>query len=310
MSIQSLSSWKALFYAACVVLLPHMSRAEPIRIGSIHTEPAHEFKIFSPLASYLAKQLQSEGIDQGKVVVAQSIPQMAAFLREGKVDLYIDSPFTAVAVSRLSGSKFLLRRWKKKVGEYHTVLFARKDSGIRHLADLKGKMIAFEEPFSSSGYLLPKMVLLQKGLNLVPKRAASDPVGPEEVGYVFSYNDESTMVWVLRRKVSAGALDNHRFPKMAKRNLRSLQIIHETFSMPRHIVSYRADLSPKLVARIKDVLIKMDRSKKGRKALRKFQKTTKFDDIPDQAIAPLLQSMTFIDAEFKRTSDTLSQNGK
>ncbi len=130
--------------ALAFVLAPDAAGARPITVGSIGDEPAAEIKKFSPFARYLAKQLQPAGIDEGKVVVAKDISQMAPFLREGKVDLYIDSPFPTVAVSRISGSKFLLRRWKKGVGEYHSTIFARKDSGISGLEDLKGKLIAFE----------------------------------------------------------------------------------------------------------------------------------------------------------------------
>jgi phosphonate transport system substrate-binding protein len=76
-----------------------------------------------------------------------------------------------------------------------------------------------------------------------------------------------------------------------------LKSIYETFSLPRQIVSYRADLPPKLVARIKEILLKMDQSEEGRKALQEFERTVKFDEIPDQAMAPLLKSMKFIEAE-------------
>jgi phosphonate transport system substrate-binding protein len=288
----------ALSAAALILLLPQITWARPISIGSIHLEPAAEVKRFWPLARYLANQLQSEGIDQGRVVVAQGVLQMAAFLREGKVDVYFDSPLTSVAVWRLSGSKFLLRRWKKGVGEYRTVIFARKDSGISRLEDLQGKIIAFEEPFSSSGYLLPKMVLVEQGFKLVPQQAATDSVEPDKVGYVFSYNDESTIIWVLRGKVVAGAIDNYSFLQQAKGTLENLTIIYETFPIPRHVVSYRADLPYNLVEKIKEVLLQMDQQEEGRKVLQEFEKTIKFDEIPNQAMLPLLKSITFIEAEF------------
>jgi len=298
MKKQVLYSQPIMICAAFILLLPQMTWAGTIVIGSISLEPGAEIKRFLPLARYLAGQLETEDIDQGKVVVANSIPQMAALLREGKVDLYVDSPFTIVAVSRLSGSKLLLRRWKKGVGEYHATIIAKKDSGLDRPEDLKGKMIAFEDPFSSSGYLLPKMVLLQKGLKLVPYESAFDPVDPEDTGYVFSGSDEAIIVWVLRGKVAAGAMDNYSFLKKAKGKLDHLKIIYRSFSIPRHIVSHRADLSPRLVARIKEILLKMDQSEDGKKALHAFGRTKKFDPIPDQAMDPLLQSMQFINTEF------------
>jgi phosphonate transport system substrate-binding protein len=60
------------------------------------------------------------------------------------------------------------------------------------------------------------MVLLQKGLKLVPCESAFDPMDPEDTGYVFSYDDESTIVWVLRGKVVVGAMDNYSFLKRQK----------------------------------------------------------------------------------------------
>lgn len=284
--------------AALVVLTPCAAAAEPIRIGSISSEAAAEVKKFLPLAGYLARQLQSEGIDDGRIVVAESIPQMASFLRDGKVDLYVDSPFPSVAVSRLAGSKFLVRRWKKGVAEYHTVIFAREDSGIGRLKDLRGKIVVFEEPFSTSGYFLPKLALVQAGLRLMPKSKPSDPVDPHEVGYVFSYDDENTMVWVLRSERLAGAMDNQNYPKEAKDSLDRLRVVHTTPPVPRHLVSHRADLAARLVARIKDVLLRMEQSEEGRRVLREFERTTRFDEIPPDALGPLWRAQKFIDAEF------------
>jgi phosphonate transport system substrate-binding protein len=289
---------RVLWAAVLVWLIPLAAWTGPLTIGSISLEPAAEVRKFLPLARYLAHELQSDGINDGKVIVAGSIHQMAAFIQEGKVDLHIDSPFPTLAVSRLSGSRLLLRRWKKGMSEYYTVIFTRQESEINRLEDLKGKMIAFEEPFSSSGYFLPKRALVQAGLVVVPKGEAADRVGPEEVGYVFSNTDESTIVWVLRSKVAAGAMDHQSFQEKAKGGLPRLKIVHETFAIPRQLVSYRADLPPSLVTRIRGILLEMAQREEGRKALHAFEGTTKFDDIPEHTMDLLGTFMPFIEAEF------------
>jgi phosphonate transport system substrate-binding protein len=271
---------------------------EPLTIGSISLEPAAEARKFLPLGRYLAQELRPDGIDDGRVAIAGSIRQMVAFIREGKVDVYIDSPFPALVVSHLSGSRLLLRRWKKGMSDYSTVIFTRQENEINRLEDLKGKMIAFEEPFSSSGYFLPKRALVQAGLTVVPKGEVADPVGPEEVGYVFSNTDESTMVWVLRGKVAAGAMDHQSFLERAKASLPRVKIVHETVALPRQLVSYRADLSPSLVTRIKGILLEMDQREEGRRALHAFERTTKFDDIPEHMQELLGTFMPAIEAEF------------
>ncbi len=107
------------------------------------------------------------------------------------------------------------------------------------------------------------------------------------------------MVWVLRGKVVAGAMDYQSYEKEARADLSNLKIIGKTFSLPRQIVSYRADLPAKLVAKIKEILTKMDQSVEGRNILKDFEKTTKFDELPDQSIAALSKARKFLDSEFR-----------
>jgi len=298
MASQVWRSWRIIFLVVAALPTPQvMGATQIINIGSIAVHPVDEIKRFWPLTSYLAKHLQPDGIKEGKIVVVKSIPEMADFMRQGKVDLFIDSPFPAMAVSRLSDSKFLLRRWKKGMVDYRAVIFVRKDSGISQLEDLKGKIIAFEEPFSTSTYFLPKLVMVEKGLKLVHKRAASYPVSPDEVGYVFVGNDPNAMFWVLKGRAAAGVMNNQNYLKEARGYLETLKIIYETFSIPRQIVCYRADLDPKLAARIKEILVTMDQSEEGRKVLKDFEGTTKFDEISDQAMLSLSKLQKFIDTE-------------
>ena len=42
---------------------------------------------------------------------------------------------------------------------YYSLMVARKDSGIKTLADLKGKKLGFADPDSTSGYLVPNVSL-------------------------------------------------------------------------------------------------------------------------------------------------------
>ena len=42
---------------------------------------------------------------------------------------------------------------------YHSVMVARADSGIKTLADMKGKKLGFADPDSTSGYLVPSVTL-------------------------------------------------------------------------------------------------------------------------------------------------------
>jgi phosphonate transport system substrate-binding protein len=296
---QSLVRATALLLMAGFVL-PSFVSAEPVVIGSVHREAAAEIKKFLPLANFLGKQLQPEGINEARIVVAQDVSQMGTLLRNGKVDLYIDSPFTSIAASLYSRSKLLLQRWKRGRAEYRSVIFVKKDSTLQRLEHLKGNVLAFEEPFSSSGYLIPKMALAREGLKLVPEQDVTKSLNREEVRYVFSLDDENTIVQVLRGKVSAGATDDQTFQRETQRYPNHLKAIYTTSSsFPRHLVSCRADLAPKLVASIKQILIQMDQSPEGRNVLKQFEETTKFEELPASSITQLREARKFVAAELR-----------
>ncbi len=83
----------------------------------------------------------------------------------------------------------------------------------------------------------------------------------------------------------------------------ALRVIHETPSVPRHLVSYRKDLDQALVKRIREVLLSMENTEQGRQVLAAFEQTTRFDDPPggvQKSLAPILRLTKDIDREVAR----------
>ena len=269
-----------------------------ISVGSINPSPKEEITKFQPFIDYLAKHLNKFGITKGEVVVAGSMEEMASLIKNDKVDIFIDSSFPTIKVCRFSGAKPFLRRWKKGNKEYSSVIFVRKDSGINTLSDLKGKIIAFENPYSTSAYLVPKAILLKEDLTLTEKREIGEGVSSDEVGYIFAQDEENIMVWVLRKMVFAGALDNIEYESFAHDSLGELKVLVESVKMPRQVVSHRANLRPELVSEIERVLINMDKDEEGKKILKVFEKTAKFDKFPkgvDESLKPIKELMNYIE---------------
>lgn len=266
---------------------PTSDRLAAVTLGSVSPTPKEEMAIFQPLADYLAQRLQSDAGARGRVVVAGSAAEMAALLTNGTVDLYIDSPFPMATVVAQSGARPFLRRWKNGVTDYRSVIFARADSGIRTLQDLRGKLIALKDLDSTSGYFLPKVGLLESGLRPAYYDDPSSPVPPDSVGYTFSRDEENAVFWVLRGKVAAAGADENALKTFAREDIGSLSVVYTSPSVPRHIVASRADLAPPLIERVGQILLAMDQDDEGRDVLREFQKTTKFDLLSEPAIEAL-----------------------
>jgi len=270
------------------------SWAKPLTFGTISAVPVEEVQVFQPFVDFIAGQLAGDGIDAGKVVVAENVNQMAALLKSGQVDLFIDSSVTALVVNKLAGSQFMLRRWKKGREQYRSVIFVNDDSPITALDDLKDKLIAFEEPFSTSGYMLPALVIRAQrlGLNEVAN-VKSAPISGR-IGYVMAYDNETQAAWLERGRVQAVAMAEDDFLSFSKTALKPLRALFVTPYVPYHVVTHRSGLDARLVARIKSVLKSAHETEVGRGVLRSFEKTTKFDDIPQSLLDNVLEFEPFL----------------
>ena len=299
-------------WAGCVVALlatacgPRSTAAVPtpsprptgvVTLGSVSLTPGQEYEILQPFAEALAARLGSVGIGAGRSVVVDSVGAMAELLQAGDVDVYIDSPLPAAFVARRSGAEPLLTRSKQGVAEYHSVIFARKDSGVRTLDDLRGRVIAFGEPFSTASYLLPRATLQALGYRLDRLDDPAAAVAAERIGYVVSGDAESSAVWVLKGKVAAAALNADYFVEMVGARAGEVEIIARTVDVPRNVVCVRRGLAPETVDAIEKALLEMHTDEPGRLTLARFRGTERFDRLPGgkQAflarLEPLLEAL-------------------
>jgi phosphonate transport system substrate-binding protein len=265
-----------------------------ITFGSVSLNPTQEYEVFRPFADFLASNLHDVGIGRARIIVVGSLSQMVEEIRAERVDLFIDSPFPAAFVQNRCEVKLLLRRWKRGSDSYRSVIFSRRDSGIGSLEDLSGKIIAFGEPFSTSGFLMPKAALASIGLELVNYEDSAASIPSEHVGYVFSNDAENTMFWVLKKKVAAGAVNADYFDALAGDRLNELQVLHTTEAVPRNVVCVRSDLDPRIVRAIEKALLDMNLTEEGRDALQDFEETVKFDRFPGGPEQDLERIMTLL----------------
>ena len=79
---------------------------------------------------------------------------------------------------------------------YHSIGFARVDSGIADLANLEGKTFGFGDPNSTSGFLIPSVEIPQLGYSMEPGDFFGD--------VIFTGGHEQTIIAVNNGDIDAG----------------------------------------------------------------------------------------------------------
>ena len=252
-----------------------------LTIGDISDDPDEVISSMLPFANYLAEHLAAFGYACGKVIVPDTVDEIVELINNEEVDIYLDSMYPATLVSNATGARPILRRWRNCDPDYYSVIFTTTDSGITAVEDLPGHMIAMDRSYSTSGFVLPAVYLLDHGLNLVVKDSYDEPVAEDEVGIYFSLDDKNTLNLVLEGKASAGATDDYFFGKWEQEAPGKLVNLAQTVSMPRQAVLVRPGLGGDLQDAIKDELANAHLNPVGRSILDQAAQTCRFDDTPD-----------------------------
>jgi phosphonate transport system substrate-binding protein len=236
---------------------------------------------FRDFVRYLARRLSGGSEIEGKVVVVATPFQLAKLLEQRRVDFYMESAYPTYTINYVHGvGKTLLRRWKSGMTEYQGLIFTSRDSGIRRLEDLPGKTIVFEDPGSTSGYLLPKILLHRRGFKLVQKREFDPYASPTEITYLFAYSQSKLRELVLKKQAAAGAFSNDDHARLSQQEKSDISVLAQTERLPRHLVSVRSDLPSTVAGRIEEILLVMHEDEEGRRILNKADQTTRFDQLP------------------------------
>ena len=175
---------------------------------------------------------------------------------------------------------------------YQSQFLAKTDGPIHTLKDIEGRKIAFVDPASASGYLLPLKILRDRGIK--PK---------EEV---FAMRHDSVISMIYQGQVDAGAtfysppFEGHiqdarmlvktQYPDVEQK----IKIVELTEPIPNDPVVYRKDFPPALEATISNAMIDFIRTPEGRDAFDKLYSITdlkKSTDADYDAIRKVLNAL-------------------
>lgn len=147
----------------CLALIaPAIAQQGPLKFGVGLFQPDRERNdaTYRPLAQYLQQQLGREV----KLFTVDTWEGLAKSLANGETDLSLMGPWGYVLANHEAGAQVVATILYDGKPEYFAITVTGPKSGIRSLADLKGKTFAFGDKGSTSGYLIPLHFFMTKGI--------------------------------------------------------------------------------------------------------------------------------------------------
>jgi phosphonate transport system substrate-binding protein len=233
-----------------------------LRVSAIPDEnPQEMLRIYSPFAEYLTKEIGMPVKFTPVVDYAATVEGLAA----NRLEMVWYGGLTSVqAAKQAKGARRIIMR--KEDAEFKSHFITRKDTGIKALADLKGKTFAFGSVSSTSGHLMPRYFLLKGGIN------------PEKDFAKFSFSGahDATAAWVEAGQVDGGALNFLVWDKLVeskKVDTSKVNIFWTTPPYVDYVWTVRAGVDKATLEKITKAFLKLDYNKPDDKKLLDLHRT-------------------------------------
>jgi phosphonate transport system substrate-binding protein len=150
---------------------------------------------------------------------------------------------------------------------YYSVMVVRADSGIKTLAEMKGRSLAWADPNSTSGYLIPSATLKTKGINLADGGYFSKTgfSGGHEQGVVAVLNKQydAAVTWTSGQGEMAEGYTRGNLRSMVDRKMlkmSDIRIIWQSGKIPNGPWAVRTALPADLKKSFADFLLDLPKS--------------------------------------------------
>ncbi len=198
-------------------------------------DPSVYERMFDPFVKYLAQCTNKKTV----FFSVQSNSAQIEAMRSGRLHLaFFSTGTTNYAVNIAGAVPFAIRADTTGPHGFNLYLIVRKDSGIKTIADLKGKKVAHASPSSTSGNAVPRALF--PALGATPDK---------DYQVLYSGKHDQSIMGVRSGDYDAAPVASDIFHQMAKRGVikeDDFRIIYKSEKFPVNSLAYAHDLEPKL----------------------------------------------------------------
>jgi phosphonate transport system substrate-binding protein len=256
---------RVLWLLYCLSLVSTGFAQAPLRVSAIPDEAPTELqRKFAPLGAYLEREIGTKV----QFIPVTDYAAVVEGLASNKLDLAWLGGFTFVQARLRTGNAIPIAQ-RLEDETFTSKFIANTASGVKVLADLKGRNFSFGSVSSTSGHLMPRYFLLQ------------NKIDPEKdfKRVAFSGAHDATALQVEAGKVEAGVLNASVWDKLVaekKVDTSKITVIWTTPPYYDYNWTVRGNLDPVLVKKLTAAFLKLDPKVPEHKKILDLQRASRF----------------------------------
>jgi len=224
------------------------AQARDLVMGLIPAENNEEMvQKFEPMRAHLEKKLGQKV----KVYTATDYAGVIEGMKKKRVDVAWFGPLSYYLAEQEAGAEAFAVGIREggTTHTYKSLFVAPCDSGVKSIKDLKGKSVAFVDPASTSGGLMPTY-MVKKETGMMPQQFFGK--------FTYSGSHDAAELAVKNKTVDAAADNDITYGKMLAKGLITKQtncVIKESDPLPGSPLVYRKDLPAATKQKIRDTIL-------------------------------------------------------
>lgn len=224
------------------------AHARDIVMGLIPAENNEEMvQKFEPMRAHLEKKLGQKV----KLFTATDYAGVIEAMKKKRVDIAWFGPLSYYLAEQEAGAEAFAVgiREGSNSHTYKSLIVTPCDSGIKSIKDLKGKSVAFVDPASTSGGLMPTY-MVKNETGMMPEQYFGK--------FTYSGSHDAAELAVKNKTIDAAADNDIQYEKMLAKGIITKQgncIVKESDPLPGSPLVYRSDLPTDLKKKIQDTIL-------------------------------------------------------
>ncbi|TVR85192.1 MAG: phosphate/phosphite/phosphonate ABC transporter substrate-binding protein [Spirochaetaceae bacterium] len=214
---------------------------EVVRIGVLPEEDqAVMIERYQP---FLAHMEESLGVTV-ELFFGNDFAAMVEAMRAGDIEVSKFSPSAYVMAAERAGAEAFVQGVRDaSAPTYKSFIVARDDTGIDSVDDVVGSTFAWVDPASSSGYIVPRAMMIDA------LDTTDEELDAMFANVIFSGGHDASVRYVINGDADAAAVSESHIERLQaaeKLGIDNLVVVDETDPIPSPLEAYRGDLPDSL----------------------------------------------------------------